>query len=154
MYTQPFSELNKDSAGIAGGKGASLGEMTQAGIPVPPGFVVLTDAFEQFLKETDLNVEIDAALHTVDVQNMETVEVASETIQVLIKGAKMPKDIQQEIQEVFETLGAEFVAVRSSATAEDGSAAAWAGQLDTFLNTTQETLLQNVQNCWASLDRK
>ena len=69
---------------IAGGKGASLGEMTQSGISVPPGFVILANAFERFLEETDLNVEIDAILHSVDHREMHTVENASEKIQALI----------------------------------------------------------------------
>lgn len=138
-------------ASIAGGKGASLGEMTRAGIPVPPGCVVLSSAFEQFLRETDLTVEIDNLLHEVDPQAVHTVERASEQIQTLILNATMPEDIANEIKTEFATLGAEFVAVRSSATAEDSASAAWAGQLDSFLNTTQETLLHNVQKCWASL---
>ncbi|OGZ66548.1 MAG: hypothetical protein A3C06_00910 [Candidatus Taylorbacteria bacterium RIFCSPHIGHO2_02_FULL_46_13] len=150
-FTKNFTELRKDDAAIAGGKGASLGEMTQAGIPVPPGFVVLSSAFEQFLKETDLNVEIDTVLHSVNHQEIHTVEHASEKIQALILKAKMPEDIGQEIQAEFKKLGAEFVAVRSSATAEDSSAAAWAGQLDSFLNTIEKDLLEKVQHCWASL---
>ncbi|MDP3793598.1 MAG: PEP/pyruvate-binding domain-containing protein, partial [Candidatus Uhrbacteria bacterium] len=151
---------------IAGGKGASLGEMTQAGIPVPPGFVILADAFEQFLKETDVGVEVNAILRTVDHQKMHTVEDASEKIHALIVNAEMPKDIEEEIwaatpqppyQGAFRhppdkgERGGFPVAVRSSATAEDSSAAAWAGQLDSFLNTTEETLIENVKKCWASL---
>ncbi len=151
MFTKSFTQIGKHDANTAGGKGASLGEMTQAGIPVPSGFVVLADAFEQFLKETDLNVEIDSILHTVNHQEMHTVEHASERIQKLILEAKMPEDIANEIKSEFEKLGAEFVAVRSSATAEDSASAAWAGQLDSFLNTNEETLLENVQKCFASL---
>lgn len=146
-----FSELNKNDAEIAGGKGASLGEMTQAGILVPPGFVVLSGAFEKFIEETDLNVEIDSILHGVDSEAMHTVEDASEKIQALIKEAKMPENIASEIEKNFNELGAEFVAVRSSATAEDSASAAWAGQLDSFLNTTKTNLLKRVQDCWASL---
>lgn len=148
---RPFERLGKSDAGIAGGKGASLGEMTQAGIPVPPGFVILVDAFEQFLKEADLIQELDAILTTVDKDVMHTVENASEKIQTLIHAAEMPADIAVAIQNSFKSLNAEFVAVRSSATAEDGASAAWAGQLDTYLNTTEEDLLTNVQRCWASL---
>ncbi|QQR92870.1 MAG: hypothetical protein IPJ89_01335 [Candidatus Iainarchaeum archaeon] len=148
---QPFERISKHDAATAGGKGASLGEMTQAGIPVPPGYVILADAFEQFISETKLKSEIDSILHRVKKEEMESVERASEEIQALILSAKMPKDIASEIKKHFKELNAEFVAVRSSATAEDSSAAAWAGQLDTFLNTTEKTLLQNVQKCWASL---
>ncbi|MBI4087069.1 hypothetical protein HY416_03785 [Candidatus Kaiserbacteria bacterium] len=146
-----FSEISKDDAASAGGKGASLGEMTQAGIPVPPGFVVLAGAFEQFLEETDLLAEIDTILHTVQKEEMHTVEHASEKIQQLILEAKMPADIAAEIEKQFKGLDTPYVAVRSSATAEDSLSAAWAGQLDSYLNTTADTLLQNVQRCWASL---
>ncbi len=146
-----FEVLGKNDAAIAGGKGASLGELIQAGIPVPPGFVVLTHAFERFLEEANLNQELDTIFHTVNHQEIGTVEKASERIQSLIIAAKMPDDIAEEIQRMFVELGTTFVAVRSSATAEDGANAAWAGQLDTFLNTTEETLLENVQKCWASL---
>lgn len=146
-----FTSLGRDDAPIAGGKGASLGEMTQAGISVPQGFVVLSSAFERFLEETDLLAEIDAVLHTVNKQEMHTVEHASEKIQQLVLNAKMPADIATEIQKHFDQLGASYVAVRSSATAEDSASAAWAGQLDSYLNTTAETLLKNVQRCWASL---
>src|SRR3990167_2524262 len=146
-----FENITKGDAALAGGKGASLGEMTQAGIPVPPGFVLLSEAFEKFLEETDLNVEIDSILHTVDHREMHTVEGASEKIQSLIKEAQMPNDIAEEIEKNFKKLGAKFVAVRSSATAEDSSEAAWAGQLDSYLNTTEDKVLENVQRCWASL---
>ncbi|MEK7567752.1 MAG: PEP/pyruvate-binding domain-containing protein [Patescibacteria group bacterium] len=149
--TRNFSELSRRDTGIAGGKGASLGEMTQAGIPVPQGFVLLSDAFERFIEETDLSVEIDTILHSVNKEEMRSVEHASERIQALILGAKMPKDIETEIEKNFEKLNAKFVAVRSSATAEDSASATWAGQLDTFLNTTEKDLMKNVQKCWASL---
>ena len=148
---RPFERLGKGDAGIAGGKAASLGEMTQAGIPVPPGFVVLAGAFEKFLEEADLNQELDAILDQVNREEVHSVDSASEKIQALIKSAKMPEDIAKEILSNFEKLDAEFVAVRSSATAEDGATAAWAGQLDTFLNTTEDNVLENVQKCWASL---
>ncbi|MDO8566190.1 MAG: PEP/pyruvate-binding domain-containing protein [Candidatus Moranbacteria bacterium] len=151
IFIKNFNEIGKGDAALAGGKGASLGEMTQTGIPVPPGFVVLADAFEKFLDETDLNTEIDTILHTVNTDEMRSVEHASERIQKLILEAKMPADIGKEIQKNFKVLDVQYVAVRSSATAEDSDSAAWAGQLDTFLNTTEETLLENVQKCWASL---
>lgn len=151
MFVRIFNQLSKGDAAIAGGKGASLGEMTQAAIPVPPGFVILSNAFERFLEETDLNVEIDAALDTVNHKEMHTVEYASEKIQALILGAEIPQDIADEIKTFFKELNTTYVAVRSSATAEDSASAAWAGQLDSFLNTTEETLLENVKRCWASL---
>jgi len=146
-----FKNIDKNNVALAGGKGASLGEMTQAGISVPPGFVILSTAFEKFLEETDLNVEIDSALEAVDHKEMHTVENASEKIKALILQADMPTDIASEIQKFFKNLNAKYVAVRSSATAEDSASAAWAGQLETYLNTTENDLLENVKRCWASL---
>ena len=151
QYTKNFTELGKDDAPIAGGKGASLGEMTQAGIPVPGGYVVLADTFDAFLKETDLVQEIDAILNGVNHEAIHTVEAASESIQALILSRPMPEAMQSEIQEKFQTLGSQYVAVRSSATAEDGAEHAWAGQLDSFLNTTESDLIEKVRRCWASL---
>lgn len=146
-----FHQITKNDVALAGGKGASLGEMTRAGISVPPGFVILSTAFEKFLGETDLNVEVDAALEAVDHREMHTVENASEKIKALILEAGMPKDIGIEIKKFFKNLGTKYVAVRSSATAEDSASAAWAGQLETYLNTTEDNLIENVKRCWASL---
>ncbi len=150
-YTKPFSQLGKNDAALAGGKGASLGELTNAGIPVPSGFVVVSAAFEQFLTTTKLQTQIDAILSRVDTNEMKTVDSASEKIKTLILREKMPADIEQEIVSAFKKLGAPFVAVRSSATAEDGATHAWAGQLESYLNTTADSLLENVKRCWASL---
>lgn len=146
-----FNELNKDDVGVAGGKGASLGEMTQAGISVPSGYVVLTNAFEQFLDETDLRQVIRVELAKVDLDAVHTADRASEQIQNLIKKEEVPEDIKIFILNAFTKLNTKFVAVRSSATSEDSADNAWAGQLDSFLNTTEETLFENVKNCWASL---
>ena len=148
---RPFCQLNKKDAHLTGGKGASLGEMTQAGIPVPPGFVVLADSFEQFIRETDLVQEIDTILHKVDHRQIHTVESASEQIRALILNAEMPKDIGTEIMKHFNQLKCKYVAVRSSATAEDGKDHAWAGQLESYLNTTEDQVLTKVKLCWSSL---
>lgn len=150
-FTKVFKKLGKKDVMIAGGKGASLGEMTRAGIPVPRGFVVLSDAFERFIEETDLNAEIDSILYKVKHEDISSVENASEEIKSLILGAEMPKDIKDDVMKNFKKLGAKYVAVRSSATSEDSASAAWAGQLDSFLNTTEDKVLENVKRCWASL---
>lgn len=150
-YTRSFNELNKNDTELAGGKGASLGEMIQAGIPVPPGYVVITTGFDRFLEETDLSQEIQSQLDKVNRHEMGTIEEASKNIQALILNVEMPDDIKTEVMTGFKKLDAEFVAVRSSATAEDGANASWAGELDSYLNTTESTLLENVRRCWASL---
>lgn len=151
QYTKNFKELGKRDANIAGGKGASLGEMTQAGIPVPGGFVVLSTTFDYFLKETDLVQEIDAILHSVNHKEIHTVENASEKIRGMIESQEFPEDIGKVVLDEYKALDSWFVAVRSSATAEDGTEHAWAGQLESFLNTDETTILQNVKKCWASL---
>lgn len=149
--TKNFKELSKKNVDIAGGKGASLGEMTKAGLPVPPGFVVLAGAFDRFLEETNLDAEVEAVLKTVNHKDINSVEVASEKIRSLILSAKMPKDIAEEITKDYKKLKAVFVAVRSSATAEDGASASWAGELETYLNVTEKNVLSSVQKCWSSL---
>ena len=146
-----FENLTIHDVALAGGKGASLGEMSQAGIPVPSGFVVLADAFEIFLKETKLKVEIDAALDAVNLKDINSVEIMSEQIQSIIMKAEMPKIIADAIMDAFHKLDVSWVAVRSSATSEDSASAAWAGQLDSYLNTSEKQLLINVKHCWASL---
>ncbi len=158
--TKPFKSLTKNDALIAGGKGASLGEMTNAGIPVPEGFVILSGVFDQFIQETRIQKEIDSILSEVKISGQEsmesaksgtTVQIASEKIQKLILEKSIPNYIKIEIEKSFKELGSKYVAVRSSATAEDGREHAWAGQLESYLNTTEADLLKNIQNCWASL---
>ncbi|MFH0970398.1 MAG: PEP/pyruvate-binding domain-containing protein [Candidatus Diapherotrites archaeon] len=150
-FVKPFTRIDRHDTPIAGGKGASLGEMTQAKIPVPLGFVVLSFAFDRYISEKGIKADIDSILHKVNHLEMESVERASEKIQSLILTQTLPVDLQEEILSHFNELNSPFVAVRSSATAEDSSSAAWAGQLDTFLNTTKDKLLENMKKCWASL---
>lgn len=150
-FVRGFKQISKSDASIAGGKGASLGEMTKVKIPVPAGFVVLAGAFEQFLEEADLGTEIESALHKVKHNDINSVEKTSEKIQDLIIDADFPKDIGKEIKREFAALKAPLVAVRSSATAEDSSIASWAGELESYLNVTEKNLLDSVKKCWASL---
>jgi pyruvate,water dikinase len=151
MITKPFSKIGKADAAIAGGKGASLGEMTKAKIPVPPGFVILAGAFDRFLEETDLMQELSSLLKKVNYSDINSVDGASSRLRALIAQAKMPADLAKEITAEFKKLKTPLVAVRSSATAEDSSSASWAGELETYLNTTDKTLLNNVKLCWSSL---
>ncbi len=159
MFTKNFKELSKKDVGIAGGKGASLGEMTNSGVPVPPGFVVLSRAFDQFLEEADLKVEVETTLKKANADDINSVEKASKKIRDLIRDAKFPEDIGEEVLSAYRKLhsvGAIHevplrVAVRSSATAEDSSIASWAGELESFMNVTEENLLETVKKCWSSL---
>lgn len=151
LYTKPFSQISKGDVNIAGGKGASLGEMTQFGVPVPPGFVVTAQTFEYFLTVTDLEQRIRMILESVNHTVNSTVESASEKIVELILQAEMPQEVKVEIESAFKELHTEFVAVRSSATVEDGIDHAWAGQLDSYLNVNEVDVVPYVQKCWASL---
>jgi len=151
VFIKNFSKISKFSVFEAGGKGASLGEMTAAKIPVPPGFVILAAAFDRFLIETDLTQELEAQLKKVNYKDINSVDRYSNVIRDLIAKAIMPVDLAQDIIADFKKLKTKFVAVRSSATAEDSSSASWAGELETYLNTTEKTLLLNVQKCWSSL---
>ncbi len=159
MLIKTFNQLSKKDVAVAGGKGASLGEMTlrlcsgraSAKCPVPPGFVVLANAFEEFLAESDLAAEVEAKLKQVNFKDINSVDRASNEIRDLILDAEFPVKLGQEILKEFAKLKAKFVAVRSSATAEDSSVASWAGELETYLNTVRATLLENIKKCWASL---
>jgi pyruvate,water dikinase len=151
MFVDFFKQLSKEDIDIAGGKGASLGEMTKAKIPVPSGFVVLATAFDKFLEETDLVVEIESILHKVKNKDIGSVEKSSEEIRNLIKIVKFPQDIGKEIKESFKQLRVKYVAVRSSATAEDSVVASWAGELESYLNISDKNLLDSVKKCWSSL---
>lgn len=150
-FIKPFRDLSKKDISIAGGKGASLGEMTQAGLLVPPGFVVLATVFDEFLKQTDLNIEIDSIIKKVNHKDINSVEGASVKIRDLINDKLIPENIKKEIQKEFNKLRARYVAIRSSATAEDSSIASWAGELESYLNVTKKDLLESVKKCWSSL---
>ncbi len=150
-FIKTLNQILIKDISMAGGKGASLGEMIKIGIPAPAGFVVLASAFDRFLKETDINSEIEAMWDRINIKDTESVEENSEIIRDVVIKAKMPEDLSQEILKEFDKLKAEYVAVRSSATAEDSKLDSWAGELESYLNTTRENLLKNVLKCWASL---
>ena len=153
-----FEELGKNDVDIAGGKGANLGELTNAGITVPPGFVITSETYDKFINETGIFDEIMGILDTIDVNDTKELQGASTRIKEIMMKAYVPDDIRTTIIEAYNALcqriGKEnaFVAIRSSATAEDLPEASFAGQQDTFLNISgPEDVLTYVQKCWASL---
>ena len=156
-FIKPFSQISKKDVSVAGGKGASLGEMTRAKIAVPPGFVILADAFDYFMNETpkspvaETDLDVEAQLQKVNFDDTNSIDEASNVIRDIMGDTPMPKVLADDIKQEFKKLKAKYVAVRSSATAEDSSVASWAGELETYLNTTEKTLLQNVKRCWSSL---
>jgi pyruvate,water dikinase len=146
IFSRPLSELGRGDVAIAGGKGASLGEMLRAGLPVPPGFVVLTTAFERCVRNPDLVVEAEADAQ----RDLADAQRFHEKIEALFLGLRMPDEVTSQIEQSFRDLNAGYVAVRSSAVSEDSSAHSWAGQLDTYLNTSEAELLANIRRCWSS----
>ncbi|MFC4544263.1 phosphoenolpyruvate synthase [Halosolutus amylolyticus] len=147
-----LEEISADDLETVGGKGASLGELTGAGLPVPPGFVVTAGTYRSFIEEANIDEELFAAVD-VDVDDSSALADAAERAQELILETPFPDDLREEIVESYREVGdgEAFVAVRSSATAEDLPDASFAGQQETFLNVTEENLLDRVRECWASL---
>ncbi|RLG08017.1 MAG: phosphoenolpyruvate synthase, partial [Thaumarchaeota archaeon] len=155
-----FEELGKEDVPLVGGKCANLGEMINAGIPVPPGFAVSAYAYKRFIEETGIAQRIyDILDETItDPKDPKQYEEASKKIRALIESTPIPEYLQKEIVEAYRKLSEKtgskevFVAVRSSATAEDLPGASFAGQQETFLNVKGENqLLESVRKCWSSL---
>ncbi|MBK8796525.1 MAG: hypothetical protein IPM07_09200 [Anaerolineales bacterium] len=151
-YTLSFHDVDSNDIVLAGGKGANLGEMTAAGFPVPPGFVLTTAAYAAFVEANGLQEKIVQAAASVQIDDPQSSERASATIKALFLQGAMPPAIAEAVLAAHVDLQADAVAVRSSATAEDLQDASFAGQQETFLNVQgKETLLDAVVRCWASL---
>jgi len=155
-----FNELSKEDIPLVGGKGANLGEMTNAKMIIPPGFVVNVCAYDEFLEITGIKGEIMGILKETDVNDSDKLDENAQKIRNIIINAPLPGGIASEIRESYFKLGREilesggevFVAVRSSATAEDVPDASFAGQQDTYLNIRgADNVIKMVQKCWASL---
>ena len=151
-----LEKVGKDDLSVVGGKGASLGEMINIGVPVPGGFAVTAQAFRDFINRAGIAKKLFEALK-VDVNQESELYRAEQTAKKLIMDAKVPEDIEMAIKSRYEELckreGEQvFVAVRSSATAEDLPDASFAGQQETFLNMRgAEDVFNAVRKCWASL---
>ncbi len=156
-YVVWFREVGKEDISIVGGKGANLGEMTQAGFPVPNGFIVTVRAYEDFLDKEQIRGKIAQILDNLDVADSKALEKAAATVRKLIVSSKFPEDIALEIVHAYFALGKgglkhPIVAVRSSATAEDLPGASFAGQQETYLNVQGEAnLIEKIKEAWASL---
>ena len=171
-YIRWFSELSNKDVPIAGGKGASLGEMFNNKFPVPPGFVVTSEAFDLFI--SDLRDKIKNTIIGIDFENTEELQEKTKQIREMIIEQDMPDELKQEILEDYHILGGEeinekgvsvdalnilknsqepiFVSVRSSATTEDLADASFAGQQQSFLNVKGDyDLIEHVKMCFASL---
>lgn len=146
-----FSHIQKSDVAVVGGKGASLGEMINSGLPVPAGFVIVAEAFKLFLRDNNREREIQDILDQLNYENLGAINGASAKIRALIMDSPLSSDLQNDIVTNFKQLKTEFVAVRSSATAEDSTTASWAGELESYLNVSEKTLLPDIKRCWSSL---
>ena len=161
-YIRFFNELGIDDLALVGGKNASLGEMyknlSQKGINVPNGFATTSDAYWLLLEENKIKDEIQNILNDLDITDTSNLQTRGLAVRTLLLNSKLPKSLEDELAEAYETLSSDYntktldVAIRSSATAEDLPDASFAGQQETFLNiNTQESLLESVKKCFASL---
>ena len=150
---RPFTDLARADVDYAGGKGANLGELTRAGLPVPPGFVITAQAYLQAMDEAGVRSAMQAAAVEVDVDSPEALASAAAGLQDLVRSAGLPERLQQEVLAAYDRLGDGcLVAVRSSATAEDTASTSFAGMNETFTNVSgHDELLSRVVDCWASL---
>ncbi|WP_251329626.1 phosphoenolpyruvate synthase [Haloplanus pelagicus] len=147
-----LEDVRSTDLGTVGGKAASLGELTEAGLPVPPGFVVTADTYRTFIEEAGIDEELFEAVD-VDSEDSAALAAGHERAHELITGTDVPASVREEILDAYRSIGdgEAFVAVRSSATAEDLPDASFAGQQETFLNVTEDDLVERVKECWASL---
>ena len=155
-----FEGLRRTDIPSVGGKNANLGEMLYAHLPVPPGFAITAYSYKKFIEETGIAAKIydiiNETMTTPD--DPKQGELASKKIRRLIESTRMPKDIEKAIKSAYEELCTKlkmkdvFVAVRSSATAEDLADASFAGQQETFLNVKgADDVIANTVKCWSSL---
>ena len=149
-----FADVGIADRPTVGGKGGSLGELTQAGIPVPGGFVVTTAAFELFLKALEEREPIRPQVESLDPADMGAATKLSENLRARVMEEPMPAEVERAITEAHASLceDGQPVAVRSSATTEDAEDASFAGLQDTFLWVLNaEDMVARVRECWGSL---
>lgn len=155
-----FSDVNKGDGDKVGGKGANLGELTRAGFPVPPGFIITAQAYFKHIKETGLEEKISQVLSGFNKEDSKDLQERAKEAQKLIIQTPLPADLEEEIKKSYKLLIDKtktpadnfYVAVRSSATAEDLEGASFAGQQATYLNVLGiDDVLKKVRECWASL---
>jgi pyruvate, water dikinase len=151
-----FKQVDKEDIPLAGGKGANLGEITRAGFNVPPGFIVTSKAYFNFIRENNLETKIKHLLHTINFNDQKSLDQVSKHIRSIIIEStisdQLVKDIIQSYRKLGGIINEPLVAVRSSGTAEDLKTASFAGQQETFLNVKGDALLiERIKEAWASL---
>ena len=154
--TVDLQEVSDEDLPLVGGKAGKLGELIRQGLPVPPGFVVTTEAYQEFVDATILHAEIPAALGSIRSEQPETVDAASRRIRAAFEATEFPPGLRKKIADAYELYvrahAVRFSAVRSSATLEDLEGASFAGLQDTYLNVAGvDDVLNMIRKCWGSL---
>jgi pyruvate, water dikinase len=149
----PLTAVGSADRLVAGGKGASLGELHRAGLPVPPGFIITVPAFDRAMKFADPGGALGAKIAALSAAGTAAIERAAPAIRGRITTTPMPAEVAAAITAAYLSLGADApVAVRSSAVGEDAAAASFAGLQDTYLWVRgADAVLECVRQCWASL---
>lgn len=150
IFIKPLTNIKLADVREVGGKAAMLGELTRLGFSVPPGFVVSVKAYKSFLEFNGLQEEISSIINRVEILELAELVKVSRKILVLFKKAKLDRTVQAEVLESFKILGTRSVAVRSSATAEDGVERSWAGVLGSYLAVNETELVGKIKRCWES----
>jgi pyruvate,water dikinase len=157
-YILWFGQCGRDQAARVGGKNAGLGEMVQAGMCVPPGFAITTDAYAEYLRHAGCDRRIERLLAGLEPDDLPALEQASQAIRQMLGEAEIPPAVEHAVHDAYERLASECgvedlpVAVRSSATAEDLPDASFAGQQDTTLWVRSAPLVMiRTAICWSSL---
>ncbi len=148
-----FADLSRRDVARVGGKGANLGELTSAGLPVPPGFVVTAEAYLQTMEAGGVRQALQERAGSVDVDDPADLARCAKEMQAAVRDAGMPEEVRDQVLAAYDGLGGEpRVAVRSSATAEDSASTSFAGMNETFTNVQgPEDLVGRIVDCWASL---
>ncbi|MGO9343104.1 MAG: PEP/pyruvate-binding domain-containing protein, partial [Acidimicrobiales bacterium] len=148
-----FKELHKSDTGIAGGKGANLGELENAGFPVPPGFVITAEAYLAAMDAAGIRGSLVEMIESVDIDDQTEVATTCKKLQELVGSAPVPPSLEAEVLDAYHQLGPDtLVAVRSSATTEDLAGASFAGMNQTFTNVRgDEQLISKLRDCWSSI---
>lgn len=154
-FVRPFEEMTRHDLQLAGGKAANLGELTQAGFDVPPGFCVLSGSLDYHIECNGLDRRIDSLVTQFDYEDFPLMEVKTAEIRSLISSAPLPKELEAElVASVRELVGSEnsFVAVRSSVAVKNSTISSFPGMMDTYHYLRgEEDIIENVKMCWASL---
>jgi pyruvate, water dikinase len=148
----PFDELSVDDVEVAGGKGANLGELTKAELPVPPGFVITAHAYLEAMEAGGVRGQLQSAAAELDTNDRAALAATAEHLHDLVRKAGVPDALRRAILDAYHGIGGGLVAVRSSATAEDTAGTSFAGMNQTFTNVEgDDALVERVVACWQSL---